>query len=126
MRPRYEPRSSKIDQLMKAAKEVENRLITKEQGNYFQQKEGTTLGDVQFHSQVGGETGVQNQYYSTNQRLIDVEDVKNKGAISEKSDILDKNPHYPTALSTLAGHFVDGGGEAQSLKKALEIRLNRL
>jgi len=125
MRPRYEPRSSKIDQLMKAAKEVENRLITKEQGNYFQQKEGTTLGDVQFHSQVGGETGVQNQYYSTNQRLIDVEDVANKGAISEKSDILDKNPHYPTALSTLAGHFVDGGGEAQSLKKALEIRLNR-
>ena len=126
MRPRYEPRSSKIDQLMKAAKEVENRLITKEQGVNFQQKEGTTLGDVQFHSQVGGETGVQNQYYSTNQRLIDVEDVKNKGAISEKSDILDKNPHYPTALSTLAGHFVDGGGEAQSLKKALEIRLNRL
>jgi len=126
MRPRYEPRSSKIDQLMKAAKEVENRLITKEQGVNFQQKEGTALGDVQFHSQVGGETGVQNQYYSTNQRLIDVEDVKNKGAISEKSDILDKNPHYPTALSTLAGHFVDGGGEAQSLKKALEIRLNRL
>ena len=126
MRPRYEPRSSKIDQLMKAAKEVENRLITKEQGVTFQQKEGTALGDVQFHSQVGGETGVQNQYYSTNQRLIDVEDVKNKGAISEKSDILDKNPHYPTALSTLAGHFVDGGGEAQSLKKALEIRLNRL
>ena len=126
MRPRYEPRSSKIDQLMKAAKEVENRLITKEQGVTFQQKEGTALGDVQFHSQVGGETGVQNQYYSTNQRLIDVEDVKNKVAISEKSDILDKNPHYPTALSTLAGHFVDGGGEAQSLKKALEIRLNRL
>ena len=125
MRPRYEPRSSKIDQLMKAAKEVENRLITKEQGVNFQQKEGTALGDVQFHSQVGGETGVQNQYYSTNQRLIDVEDVKNKGAISEKSDILDKNPHYPTALSTLAGHFVDGGGEAQSLKKALETQLNR-
>lgn len=125
MRPRYEPRSSKIDQLMKAAKEVEDRLITKEQGVAFQQKEGTALGDVQFHSQVGGETGVQNQYYSTNQRLIDVEDVANKGAISEKSDILDKNPYYPTALSTLAGHFVDGGGEAQSLKKALETRLNR-
>ena len=125
MRPRYEPRSPKVDILLKAAKELASRLIAKEQGISFQQKEGTTLGDVQFHVQVGGETGVQNQYYSTNQRLIDVEDVTNKGAISENSDILDKNPHYPTALSTLAGHFVDGGGEAQSLKKALEARMYR-
>ena len=78
MRPRYEPRSPKVDQLLKAAKELESRMIAKEQGITFDQKEGTTLGDVQFHVQVGGETGVQNQYYSTNQRLIDVEDVKNK------------------------------------------------
>lgn len=108
MRPRYEPRDPKVDQLLKAAKDVEQRLL-KEQGVPFAQKEGTDLNDVQFHTQVGGDTGVQNQYFSTNQRTISVQDMANKGAISEKSDILDKNPHYPTAISTLAGHLTDGG-----------------
>lgn len=116
MKPRFEPRDPEFDQLLKEAIELEQRLL-KEQGVEFAQKEGTDLGDVQFHVQVGGETGVQNQYYSTNQRTISVEDIANKGAISEKSNVLDKNPHYPTALSTLDAHFLDGG--SQKVQKSL-------
>lgn len=116
MKPRFEPRDPEIEMLLKKALELEQQLL-KEQGVNFDQKEGTDIADVQFHTQVGGETGVQNQYYSTNQRLISVEDVANKGAISESSDILDKNPHYPTALSTLDAHFMDGG--SQKVQKSL-------
>lgn len=116
MKPRFEERDPEFDQLLKQAVELEQRLL-KEQGVNFEQKEGTDIGDVQFHVQVGGETGVQNQYYSTNQRTISVEDIANKGAISEKSDVLDKNPHYPTALSTLDAHFLDGG--SQKVQKSL-------
>ena len=116
MKPRFEPRDPEFDQLLKEAIELEQRLL-KEQGVVYDQKEGTDIGHVQFHVQVGGETGVQNQYFSTNQRLISVEDIANKGAISENSDVLDKNPHYPTAISTLNARFLDGG--SQKVQKSL-------
>jgi len=116
MKPRFEPRDPEFDRLLKEAVELEQRLL-KEQGVVYDQKEGTDIGHVQFHVQVGGETGVQNQYYSTNQRTISVEDIANKGAISENSDVLDKNPHYPTAISTLASRFLDGG--SQKVQKSL-------
>ena len=139
MRPRYEPRDPEFDALLKEAIELES-IISKEQGILFDQKEGTAEGHPQFQRVLGGGDTAQSSYYNTNGRLLDVEDVTNKGAISETSDVLDKNPYFPTAVSTLAGHLVDGGGEIQKslvgadyhsytlseLKKAVTQLKNRL
>ena len=134
MRPRYEPRSNRADELLKEAKELEERLLAKSP-EYTSQKEGSTQGVSRFETQPGK---VPNVFYNTNNVVPEVEDVANKGSISETSNVLDKNPYFPTAFSS--ERLIDGGagpimkslgGSAenmavQDLKKAVEQLSSRL
>ena len=116
MKPRFEPRSADFDALLKEALELEEKLIEKAQPGY-KEKEGATVGPEGFYTVAGGgKANVRNQGYQTNNTPIKVEDVENTGAISEKSNVLDKNPHYPTAMSTLDSHFNQAGGEGPVMK----------
>ena len=65
-------------------------------------KEGSEHG-YEFFTQSAGKNNVRNQGYATNNHLIDYEEVKNKGAIMENSDVTTReSPYYPTAFSTFA------------------------
>ena len=103
MRPRYEGNDEQLTTLLKEAKQLEERLA-KSQPGFDSQKEGVTHGNARFEIQP---SGVPNAYYNTNNVVPEVEDVKNKGAISENSKVLDENPYYPTAFST--DRVIDGG-----------------
>ena len=116
MRPRFEPRDENFEKLLKEALELEGKLIDKAEPGY-KEKEGATVGPEGFYTVAGGgKANVRNQGYQTNNTTIEVDDVKNKGAISEKSNVLDKNPHFPTAMSTLDSHFNQAGGEGPVMK----------
>jgi len=115
MRPRFEPRDESFDKLLKEAKELEAKLIEKGSPDYTQ-KEGSMQGQERFMTQSAGKDNVQSAHYTTNNSIPEVEDVKNKGAISEKSNVLDKNPHFPTAMSTLDSHVNQAGGEGPVMK----------
>jgi hypothetical protein len=99
MKPRFEPVPDEVHHLLKAARELEDRIAKKEGSmpDYSGQKEGATQGSARFEAQP---SGVPNTFYNTNNVVPEVQDVKNKGAISESSSVLDKNPYYPTAFST--------------------------
>ena len=103
MRPRYESEDEELTILIKEAKRLEERL-TKAQPEYNSQQEGSTQGNARFEIQPAG---VPNAFYNTNNVVPEVEDVKNKGSISESSKVLDNNPYFPTAFST--ERLVDGG-----------------
>ena len=100
MRPRFEPASPMTHELLKAAKELEMRIAKKEGSmpDYSNQEEGATTGHARFEIQPAG---IPNAFYNTNNAVPQVEDVANKGAISENSNILtEASPYYPTAFST--------------------------
>ena len=126
MRPRFEAREPEVDRLLKEAKKLEER-IEKAQPNYSGQKEGSTEGYARFESQP---SGVPNAYYNTNNVPTQVEDVTNKGAIMENSDVLTRtSPYYPTALSTTGAleNFKGGDGPTLSeLKKSIDRLSSRL
>lgn len=127
MRPRFEPRLPEVDRLLKEAKKLEER-IAKAEPNYSGQKEGTKEGYARFESQP---SGVPNAFYNTNNVLLDgVEDVANKGAISENSNVLTRtSPYYPTAFSTTGAleNFKGGDGPTMSeLKKSFDRLSSRL
>jgi len=114
MRPRFEPRDERFDSLLKEARVLEERL-EKAVPNYTQ-KEGSTYGQERFMTQSAGVDNAQSAYFHTNNAIPEVEDVANKGAISESSDVMDKNPHFPTAMSTLESHMNDAGGPGPVMK----------
>lgn len=126
MRPRFEAREPEVDRLLKEAKKLEER-IEKAQPNYSGQKEGSTEGYARFEAQP---SGVPNAYYNTNNVPTQVEDVTNKGAIMENSDVLTRtSPYYPTALSTTGAleNFKGGDGPTLSeLKKSIDRLSSRL
>ena len=103
MKPRYEPKSSRADELLKEAKDLEERLM-KSQPEFNSQKEGSMQGASRFEIQP---SGVPNAYFNTNNVVPESEDVKNKGSISETSNVLNENTYYPTAFST--DRLIDGG-----------------
>jgi hypothetical protein len=103
MRPRYEEQSEELTKLLKDAKSLEERL-QKSQPGFDSQKEGSTQGPSHFETQPGK---VKHAFYNTNGVVPEVEDVKNKGSISENSSVLDKNPYFPTAFSS--ERLIDGG-----------------
>lgn len=128
MRPRFEQANDKVYELLKAAKDLEGRIAKKEgsQPDYSGQKEGSTQGSARFEIQPAG---VPNQFYSTNNTIPEVEDVQNKGAISESSNVLDKNPYYPTAFSTTGALENTAGGDGPTmadLKKSVDRLSSRL
>ena len=126
MRPRFEPKHSKLEILLKEAKELEER-ITKAQPNYSGQKEGSMEGYARFEGQP---SGVPTAFYNTNNIVTESEDVANKGAIMENSDVLTRtSPYYPTAFSTTGAleSFKGGGGPTLSeLKKSIDRLSSRL
>ena len=98
MRPRFEPASDKASALLKAALDLENRIAKKEGSmpDYGGQKEGSTVGHARFETQPGK---VPNAFYYTNNATTEVEDVANKGAISEMSDVTTRDsPYYPNCI----------------------------
>jgi hypothetical protein len=117
MKPRFEPRSADFDALLKEALELEEKLIEKAQPGY-KEKEGATVGPEGFYTVAGGgKANVRNQGYQTNNTTIEVEDVKNKGAISENSDVTTReSPYYPTAFSTTGALENEAGGEGPVMK----------
>ena len=142
MKPRFEPRSADFDALLKEALELEEKLIEKAQPGY-KEKEGATVGPEGFYTVAGGgKANVRNQGYQTNNTTIEGEDVKNKGAISESSDVATReSPYYPTAFSTTGALENEAGGEGpvmksvggsveriqvQDLKKSVDRRARRL
>ena len=89
MKPRFEPRDEKFDALLKKTKEVASRINKRSSQPEYKTTEGSKVGPSMFTSQTGGNTPIRSAHYSTNNSLIESEDVKNKGAISEKSNVLD-------------------------------------
>jgi hypothetical protein len=130
MKPRFEQASKEVYDLLKAAQNLESRIAKKEGSmpNYTSQPEGATVGYSRFEAQP---SGVPNAYYNTNNVLLDdVQDVANKGAISESSDVLTReSPYYPTAFSTTGAleNFKGGDGPTLSeLKKSIDRLASRL
>ena len=107
MKPRFESTSTEYKQLMKQAADLEERLEKAQQSQpEYKSKEGSEQ-NYEFMTHEAGKPNVRNQGFSTNNHLIESEDVKNKGSISEKSNVLDKNTFYPTVDNT--ERLVDGG-----------------
>ena len=72
---------------------------------------------------------VPNVFFNTNNVPIEVEDVANKGATSENTNILDKPTQFPTAISDLDYRLNDTGGAGPTmpdLKKSVDRLSSRL
>tara|TARA_R100001510_G_C7646266_1_gene203574 strand:- start:963 stop:1355 length:393 start_codon:yes stop_codon:yes gene_type:complete len=129
MKPRFEQASNKAYELLKAAKKLEDRIAKKDGSmpDYSGQEEGATTGHARFEIQPAG---IPNTFYNTNNTLPQVEDVANKGAISENSDVLTReSPYYPTAFSTTGAleNFTGGDGPTMTdLKKSVDRLSSRL
>ena len=129
MRPRYETGSDKASELLKAAKALEDRIAKKEGSmpDYTSQEEGSMTGHHRFEIQPAG---IPNAFYNTNNVVPTVEDVTNKGAISENSNVLTReSPYYPTAFSTTGAleNFKGGDGPTMTdVKKSVDRLSSRL
>jgi len=119
MKPRFEPISEKALELLKAAKDLENRIAKKEgsQPDYSSQKEGSEVGHARFER---ARSGVPNAFYNTNNVVPEVEDVANKGAIMENSDVATRDsPYYPNAFSTTGALENFTGDKGTPIQKSL-------
>tara|TARA_R100001440_G_scaffold37421_1_gene56698 strand:+ start:3235 stop:3627 length:393 start_codon:yes stop_codon:yes gene_type:complete len=129
MRPRFELANDQAYELLKAAKDLEARIAKKEGSmpDYTSQIEGSDVGHYRFETAVGQ---VPNAFYYTNNAVPNVEDIANKGAISENSDVLTReSPYYPTAFSTTGAleNFKGGDGPTMTdVKKSLDRLSSRL
>tara|TARA_R100000234_G_C4988189_1_gene174282 strand:+ start:257 stop:697 length:441 start_codon:yes stop_codon:yes gene_type:complete len=120
MKPRFEPRDEEFDTLLSKAKEVEDRIAKRSSQPEYTDKQGSTQGYQSFMTQSAGKDNVRSAGYSTNNHLIESEDVANKGAISEKVDVFGAyNTHYPTNESTLGSHEIGSDEQPAALTKML-------
>lgn len=122
MKPRFEPRDEDFTNLLNKANElaskVEKAKADKSSQPEYKAKEGSEQG-YEFMTQSAGKDNVRNQGFSTNNHLIEVEDVKNKGATMENSDVTTRaSPYYPNAFSTTGALENFTGGEGPVLKSA--------
>ena len=122
MKPRFEPRDEEFTNLLNKANEladkVEKAKADRSSQPEYSAKEGSEQG-YEFRTQSAGKDNVKNQYFSTNNHLIQAEDVQNKGAIMENSDVTTRtSPYYPTAFSTTGALENFTGGEGPVLKSA--------
>lgn len=118
MRPRFEPETPQLEIMLKEAKALEDRIAKVDEGSqpkYTGQKEGSTQGSARFEIQP---SKVPNAFYNTNNTIPEVEDVKNAGATSEKSNILDKPTQYPDAISDAKYRLNEKGGDGPDLLKS--------
>jgi len=119
MKPRYEEQSEELTNLLKEAKDLENRLVKSRSSQpEYSAKEGSEQG-YEFMTQSAGKDNVRNQGFSTNNHLIESKDVPNKGAISEVSKILDKPTQYPDAFDDQTAYRInEKGGDGPDLLKS--------
>jgi len=122
MKPRFEPRDEKFTEMLQKANEltdkVEKATATRSSQPEYTAKEGSEQG-YEFMTQSAGKDNVRNQAFSTNNHLIESEDVANKGATSEKSNILDKPTQFPDAYdSQLKYRLNEKGGDGPDLLKS--------
>jgi len=119
MKPRFEPRDEEFTNLLKKANELADKVEkAKASQPEYSAKEGSEQ-NYEFMTQSAGKDNVRNQGFTTNNHLIEVEDVQNKGAIMENSNMATReSPYYPTAFSTTGGFENFKGGEGPVLKSA--------
>ena len=120
MKPRFEPRDENFTEMLQKANKLAEK-VEKARSSYpeYTQKEGSEQGQERFMTQSAGKDNVQSAHYTTNNSLIDVKDVENKGATSEKSNILDQSTQFPDAYdSQLKYRLNEEGGEGPVLKSA--------
>jgi hypothetical protein len=89
MKPRFEPRDEKFDAILKETKKVAERIEKRSSQPEYKTTEGSKVGPSMFVSETGGNTPIRSAHYNTNNSLIESEVVKNQGATSENSNVLD-------------------------------------
>ena len=120
MKPRFEPRDEEFDTMLSKAKEVEDRIAKRSSQPEYKTTEGSKVGPSMFVSETGGNTPIRSAHYTTNNSLIESEDVANKGATSENVDVFGAyNTHYPTNESTLGSHEIGSDEQPPALTKTL-------
>ena len=121
MKPRFEPRDEKFTEMLQKANEltdkVEKATAKRSSQPEYTAKEGSEQG-YEFMTQSAGKDNVRNQAFSTNNHLIESEDVANKGAISEVSKVLDKPTQYPDAMDDKGYRINEKGGDGPDLLKS--------
>ena len=122
MKPRFEPRDEKFTEMLQKANEltdkVEKATAKRSSQPEYTAKEGSEQG-YEFMTQSAGKDNVRNQGFSTNNHLIESEDVANKGAISEVSKVLDKPTQYPDAFDDQTAYRInEKGGDGPDLLKS--------
>jgi len=111
MKPRFEAKTSQLEIMLKDAKALEERVQKAEQSSqpvFSGQKEGSKVGHARLETAVGK---VPNAQYNTNNVIPESEDVKNAGATSESSKVLDKPTQYPTAFKDHTSYRINEKGE---------------
>ena len=106
VRPRYEEVSFEAQDLLRKALQLEKRideLEVKKGDQHKLQTFGTEPENAQFMIETGGQT--YNQFYNTNQNLLDSTDVANKGASSESVNLA---AMPMTDRGNLKGRLVEG------------------
>tara|TARA_R100000008_G_scaffold62249_1_gene39515 strand:+ start:938 stop:1273 length:336 start_codon:yes stop_codon:yes gene_type:complete len=105
LKPRKEDVSKEVMDLLKKAKNIDKRIdkIEKSQPGYSVAFE-TTPHEISLQSESGGQT--RNAHYTTNNHLLEVADVKNKGASSSKVN-LDTMPMNERGDNS--GRLIEGG-----------------
>ena len=88
---------------------VEKAEEVKKGPHHKAQSFDTNPGNVQFMAESGGQT--YNAYYTTNQSLLDSEDVANKGARSENYSLEALAPITNTHDRAVETHEITSGGE---------------
>ena len=127
MKPRFESQDPELEIMLKEAKALEERIAKQaSQPEYTGQEEGSTQGSARFEIQP---SKVPNAFYNTNNTIPEVEVIKNAGATSEKSKILDKPTQYPDAMSDNKYRLNNKGGDGPTmtdLKKSVDRLSSRL
>jgi hypothetical protein len=90
--------------------------------------EGSMIGGGDMEIETGGRSAQRPQYW-TNQNLIEVEDIKNKGSIQDKdpNGMMTAPPHdYGPTGSTLHDHESGSDSTSSALKKSSDRILGSL
>ena len=88
MKPRFEPRDENFVNMLQKANELADKVQkAKSSQPEYSAKEGSEQ-NYEFMTQSAGKDNVRNQGFTTNNHLIKVEDVANKGATMENSNVL--------------------------------------
>lgn len=74
--------------------------------HHYAQTYGTKPEHAQFMIETGGQT--YNQFYYTNQSLLDSDDVANKGATSQSVDLSALQPNMNPHENPVKGHLTEG------------------